>query len=70
MRHIAERVEPIGNITTSIDEPTELSNHTPTLHIRWDTDKLGITTGHEPNRTRYTLVRWTSEMWKTIIQRL
>ncbi|HZU28353.1 MAG TPA: aminotransferase class V-fold PLP-dependent enzyme [Bryobacteraceae bacterium] len=50
---IGGRVETIPGITTSIDEPTELSNHTPTLHIRWDTSKVGIS-GRDVEHTLFT----------------
>ena len=41
--HIAKQVSTIGGVTTAITETTELSNRTPTLVIRWDAARLGIT---------------------------
>lgn len=40
---IAKHVSRIEGVTTSVTETTELSNRTPTLSIRWDPHKLGIT---------------------------
>jgi L-seryl-tRNA(Ser) seleniumtransferase len=40
---IAKRVSTIEGVTTSIAEPSQLSNRTPTLTIRWDPKRLGIT---------------------------
>jgi L-seryl-tRNA(Ser) seleniumtransferase len=42
MDHIAKRVSSIDGVTAAIREPQELSNHSPSLSIRWDTDKIGI----------------------------
>jgi L-seryl-tRNA(Ser) seleniumtransferase len=39
---IAKRVSTIDGVTTSIAETTELSNRTPSLSIRWDPKRLGI----------------------------
>src|SRR5438128_3198179 len=41
--HIAKHVSTIEGVTTSIAETTELSNRTPSLSIRWDPKRLGIT---------------------------
>jgi L-seryl-tRNA(Ser) seleniumtransferase len=41
--HIAKRVSTIDGVTTSIAETTELSNRTPSLSIRWDPKRRGIT---------------------------
>jgi L-seryl-tRNA(Ser) seleniumtransferase len=41
--HIATQVKRIDGVTTSVTETTELSNRTPTLVIRWDPKRLGIT---------------------------
>src|SRR6266849_4504649 len=41
--HIAKRVSTVDGVTTSIAEPTELSNRTPSLSIRWDPKRRGIT---------------------------
>jgi L-seryl-tRNA(Ser) seleniumtransferase len=40
---IAKRVSRIDGVTTAVTETTELSNRTPSLSIRWDAKKLGIT---------------------------
>jgi len=40
---IAVRVSAIEGVSTSIRQPDDLSNRTPTLMIRWDAAKLGIT---------------------------
>ena len=40
--HIAKRVSAIDGVTTSLEQPSELSNHTPTLVIKWDRNRLGI----------------------------
>jgi hypothetical protein len=40
---IATRVKRIDGVTTSVTETTELSNRTPSLTIKWDPKKLGIT---------------------------
>jgi uncharacterized pyridoxal phosphate-dependent enzyme len=39
---IATHVSRIDGVTTSINETTELSNRTPTLVIRWDRKRLGM----------------------------
>src|SRR5947207_2687434 len=39
---IAARVAKIDGVTTSIAETTELSNRTPTLTIRWDRRRIGM----------------------------
>ncbi|MFM9909854.1 MAG: aminotransferase class V-fold PLP-dependent enzyme, partial [Chitinophagaceae bacterium] len=40
---IAKRVGVISGITTSVFEPTDLSNRSPVLTITWDPNKLNIT---------------------------
>lgn len=40
---IAKKVSTIQGITTSVFEPTELSNKSPVLNITWDPNKLYIT---------------------------
>lgn len=40
---IAQRVTKVGGVTTSVREPSGRSNHSPSLSIRWDSTKLGIT---------------------------
>ena len=41
--HIAKKVSTIEGVTTSIFEPTELSNRSPVLNIYWDVAQLNIT---------------------------
>jgi len=40
---IGKTASKIDGVTTAVTETTELSNRTPTLTIRWDAKKLGIT---------------------------
>ncbi len=40
--HIAKRVSAIDGVTTSIEQPDGLSNRTPSLLIRWDQARLGL----------------------------
>src|SRR5262249_33820166 len=40
---IATQVKRVDGVTTAVTETTELSNRTPTLTIRWDPKRLGIT---------------------------
>src|SRR5262245_24096525 len=40
---IAERVKTIDGVTTSIFEPTDLSNHSPVLNIMWDPARFHFT---------------------------
>jgi L-seryl-tRNA(Ser) seleniumtransferase len=40
--HIAKRVSALDGVTASVRETEELSNHSPTLSIRWNTDQVGI----------------------------
>ncbi|HEX6462916.1 MAG TPA: hypothetical protein VFZ98_00630, partial [Vicinamibacterales bacterium] len=40
---IAKRVSTIDSVSTSVTETKELSNRTPSLVIRWDPKKLGMT---------------------------
>jgi L-seryl-tRNA(Ser) seleniumtransferase len=42
MHHIAGKVESLDGVTTSILETKELSNHSPVLNVRWNTEKVGI----------------------------
>ena len=42
LNSIAANVSRIDGVTTSISETTELSNRTPSLTIRWDRRRLGI----------------------------
>jgi seryl-tRNA(Sec) selenium transferase len=39
---IAKRVSTIDGVTTSIDPPRGLSNHTPSLKVRWDRERFGL----------------------------
>ncbi|HEX6891995.1 MAG TPA: aminotransferase class V-fold PLP-dependent enzyme [Chryseolinea sp.] len=41
--NISKQVSKINGVTTSVHEPTALSNRSPTLRIMWDPDKLNIT---------------------------
>src|SRR5262245_27621785 len=41
--HIAKRATAIPGVTTEVREPTGLSNRSPSLSVRWDAAKLGIT---------------------------
>lgn len=41
--HIAKKVTAVEGVTTSVNQPRGLSNRMPTLQIRWDAAKLGIT---------------------------
>lgn len=41
--HIAKQVASIPSVTTTIRQPEGLSNNTPTLVIKWDPAKTGIT---------------------------
>jgi len=43
LNNISKKVTTIPGVTTSIFEPTELSNKSPVLHIMWDPAKLNIT---------------------------
>lgn len=41
--HIAQRVSQVAGVATSVEQPAGLSNHSPTLVIRWDPAALQIT---------------------------
>lgn len=41
--HIAKRVTRVAGVTTSVREPQGRSNRSPSLSIRWDSAKAGIT---------------------------
>jgi uncharacterized pyridoxal phosphate-dependent enzyme len=41
--HIAKQVSRVDGVTTAVSETTELSNRTPSLSIRWDAQRLGVT---------------------------
>jgi D-glucosaminate-6-phosphate ammonia-lyase len=43
LTNISKKVSTIPGVTTSIFEPTELSNKSPVLNIMWDSFKLNIT---------------------------
>ncbi|HYP06322.1 MAG TPA: hypothetical protein VER03_08790 [Bryobacteraceae bacterium] len=51
--HIATRVSALPTVTAALRETKELSNRTPSLDIRWDAAKLGIT-GREVARYLFT----------------
>jgi D-glucosaminate-6-phosphate ammonia-lyase len=40
---ISKKVSAIDGINTKVEEPTQLSNRSPVLHISWDPEKLHIT---------------------------
>jgi uncharacterized pyridoxal phosphate-dependent enzyme len=42
---IAKRVSRIHGVETSVVQPIGLSNRTPTLSVRWDGERLGVTGG-------------------------
>jgi D-glucosaminate-6-phosphate ammonia-lyase len=41
--HIANRVKAIGGVTADIRDTNQLSNHAPSLRVRWDTAKIALT---------------------------
>ncbi|MBV8819941.1 MAG: PLP-dependent transferase [Acidobacteriaceae bacterium] len=41
--YIAERVTKVPGVSTEIHQPEDLSNHAPTLRIKWDGAAVGIT---------------------------
>ena len=43
LSNISKKINTIPGVTTSIFEPTELSNKSPVLNIMWDAAKLNIT---------------------------
>jgi seryl-tRNA(Sec) selenium transferase len=43
LNNISRRVTTVAGVTTSITEPTELSNKSPVLNITWDPAKLNLT---------------------------
>ena len=43
LNNISKKINTIPGVTTSIFEPTELSNKSPVLNIMWDAAKLNIT---------------------------
>ena len=51
--HVAKRLAPIGGVATELRQPTGLSNKTPSLSIRWDAAKLGVT-GVEVSKLLFT----------------
>jgi hypothetical protein len=40
--HIAKKVSAVPGVSTSVEQPVGLSNRTPSLIIRWDRTKLGV----------------------------
>ena len=40
--HIAKRVSAVEGVTTSVTQPTGLSNRMPTLRVLWDRNRLGL----------------------------
>ena len=53
MNHVADRVQLIQGVTTSITETKELSNQSPVLQIGWNTDQIGIS-GTDVEHTLFT----------------
>jgi L-seryl-tRNA(Ser) seleniumtransferase len=49
LAEIAKSVEKVSGVTTEVREPRGLSNRSPRLTIRWDTEQLGIA-GEEVDR--------------------
>ena len=43
LEYISKKITKIDGVTTSVFEPTDLSNHSPVLNIIWDPNKLNIT---------------------------
>ena len=43
LNNISKKINTIPGVTSSIFEPTELSNKSPVLNIMWDSDKLNLT---------------------------
>jgi L-seryl-tRNA(Ser) seleniumtransferase len=43
LQTIAGRLAPLDGVTTSVVEPIGLSNRTPTLQVRWDPERVGVT---------------------------
>ncbi|QHT66431.1 aminotransferase class V-fold PLP-dependent enzyme [Rhodocytophaga rosea] len=41
--HISKKVSTIDGVQTKVEEPTQLSNRSPVLHISWNPDHLHIT---------------------------
>ena len=40
--HVTKRVTAMPGVTTTVAQPEGLSNHTPTLNVQWDRDKVGL----------------------------
>lgn len=49
LTRISERVSKVPGVTTRVTVERSLSNRTPTLHVEWDGDQLGLT-GQEASR--------------------
>lgn len=49
---IATEVKKVDGVSTEVRQPNDLSNHTPTLRISWDSKKLGVY-GAEVERELY-----------------
>lgn len=43
LSRISEHLTKVNGVTTRVENPEGLSNHTPTLHIEWDAAQTGIT---------------------------
>jgi seryl-tRNA(Sec) selenium transferase len=70
--NISKRVTKIDGVTTSVFEPTDLSNKSPVLNISWDPNKLNITgeeVAEEFGRTKPRIALGSaSEEGKTSLQ--
>jgi uncharacterized pyridoxal phosphate-dependent enzyme len=53
MDHIGQRVSAIDGVKATVREPNGLSNHSPGLSIRWDTDRIGMS-GEQVSQTLFT----------------
>jgi len=53
MEQIGQRVSSIDGVKATVREPNGLSNHSPGLSIRWDTDQIGIG-GDQVSHTLFT----------------
>jgi len=68
---ISKRMLTIKGIETKVTQPEGLSNHTPVLHVQWDSDQLNIT-GEEVaeevarNKIRIAIGSKTTDKWTSI----
>jgi uncharacterized pyridoxal phosphate-dependent enzyme len=52
LQTISNAVEKVNGVTTRVQDPEGLSNHTPALRIEWDASRIGIT-GEELSKTLF-----------------